>query len=77
MDEVRLNAATALAHFATDWIYAGMLKSRDKFFAEGYPVSPRENRRVNASDRTRIIEALKTAGYDINRLAQSNPWLFY
>ena len=69
MDEVRLNAATALAHFATDWNYEGILESRNKF-AEGYPVTPRENRRVNASDRTRIFEALKTAGYDINRLAE-------
>ena len=69
MDEVRLNAATALAHFATDWIYAGILESRDKF-AEGYPVTPQANRRVNASDRARIVEAFKTAGYDINRLAE-------
>jgi hypothetical protein len=70
MSQVQLNAATVLAHFAMDWIYAGMLKSRDKFFAEDYPVTPRENRRVNASDRARIFEALKTAGYDINRLAE-------
>ena len=70
MSHVQLNAATVLAHFATDWIYAGMLKSREKFFAEDCPVTPRENRRVNASDRARIFEALKTAGYDINRLAE-------
>lgn len=70
MSQVQLNAATVLAHFATNWIYAGMLKSREKLFAEDYPMTPRENRRVNASDRVRIVEALKTAGYDINRLAE-------
>ena len=70
MNRVRLNAATVLAHFATNWIYERMLKARAKTTAEGYPVTPRENRRVNASDRARIVEALKTAGYDINRLAE-------
>ena len=70
MSEVQLQAAMVLAHFATDWIYAGLLKSRTKTFAEGHPVTPRESRRVNASDRARIFEALKTAGYDINRLAE-------
>ena len=70
MSQVQLNAATVLAHFATDWIYTRMLKSRDKFFAEDYPATPRESQRVNASDRARIVEALKTTGYDINRLAE-------
>ena len=70
MNRVRLNTATVLAHFATNWIYERMLKARAKTTAEGYPVTPRENRRVNASDRARIVEALKTAGYDINRLAE-------
>ena len=77
MDEVRLNAATALTHFATDWNYEQILEYRENFFAEGYPVTPREGRRVNTSDRTRIVEALKTAGYDINRLAQSDSLLMY
>ena len=76
MSGVQLDAARALAHFATDWRYEDILKFRNKF-AEGYSVTPRESRRVNASDRARIVEALKTAGYDINRLAQSNPWLMY
>lgn len=76
MSEVQLHAARALAHFATDWRYEDILKFRNKF-AEGYTVTPREGRRVNASDRARIVEALKTAGYDINRLAQSDTLLMY
>ena len=70
VSDVRLNAATVLSHFATDWIYAGILKSRATKFADGFPVTPREGRQVNASDQSRIVEALKTAGYDINRLAE-------
>ena len=70
MNQTRLNTATVLAHFATDWLYAGILKSRAKFFAEGYPVPPREHQKVTAADRAQIIEALKNAGYDINRLAE-------
>ena len=76
MSEVQLDAARALAHFATDWCYADILKFRNKF-AEGYPVTPRESRRVNASDRARIVEALKTAGYDINRLAERDVVIFH
>lgn len=76
MSEVQLDAARALAHFATDRRYEDILKFRNKF-AEGYPVTPRENRRVNASDRARIVEALKTAGYDINRLAERDVVIFH
>ena len=69
MSRVQLNAATILTHFATDWQYSLILKYRPKF-AEGIPATPRESRRVKASDRARIIEALQNAGYDIPRLVE-------
>jgi hypothetical protein len=69
MSDVQLQVAIVLAQFAVARRYAEILKSRAQFAAV-HPVGPRESRKVKASDRARIIEGLKNAGYDINRL----PW---
>lgn len=65
---VHEHAATVLAHFASDRIYAGRVQSRKNKIADGYLVTPQPRRRVTPSDRIRIREALETAGYDIKRL---------
>jgi hypothetical protein len=65
-----------LAHFATDWCYAQTLKDRAKFSVV-HPATPTENQKVKAPDRIRIIEALKNAGYDVDRLARGgSPMVF-
>ena len=67
---VREHAATVLAHFASDRIYAGRVQSRKNRIAEGYPVTPQPRRQLTPLDRIRIREALETAGYDIKRLEE-------
>lgn len=49
--------------------YVHILEPRTNFAAI-HPVTPRESRKVRASDRVQIIEGLKNAGYDIKRLAR-------
>ena len=65
---VREHAATVLAHFAADWLYTSMLKSRGSKLARGFPVTPLKTRQVTPRDRTQIHKLLKNAGYDIRRL---------
>ena len=65
---VREHAATVLAHFAADWRYTAMLKSRSSKLARGFPVTPVKIRQVTSRDRTRIHKVLENAGYDIRRL---------
>ena len=70
IDRVRNVAAHALAHFASKW-YSGTWKWLTVYLA--VPQSTlRERRKVNAADRSRIIEGLKKAGYDINSLISPN-----
>ena len=66
MSDVQLSAAAVLARFATNH-YVKILGDRTKFAAI-HLVTPRESRKVKASDRAQIIEVLKNAGYDIKRL---------
>lgn len=65
---VREHAATVLAHFATAWTYAALLKSRTSKLARGFPVTPAANRRVTPRDRARIRKVLENVGYDIKKL---------
>ena len=66
MSHVQLQAARVLAHFATEW-YVDILESRAKYAAV-HPMTPTESRKVKASDRIRILNALQNAGYDLNSL---------
>lgn len=76
MRDLQLHTAKVLAHFATDWCYAQTLKDRAKFSVV-HPATPTENQKVKAPDRIRIIEALKNAGYDVDRLARGgSPMVF-
>ena len=68
---LRLKAAEALAQYAM--FYGFILKRRGRTFAEGVPVTPREDRKVTESDRNRIREALKMAGYDVYELTNTYP----
>lgn len=65
---VREHATTVLAHFAADWRYTAMLKSRGSKLARGFPVTPVKIRQVTPRDRVRIHKVLENAGYDIRRL---------
>ena len=71
MEFVRLEAAEALAQYAM--LYGFILKRRGRTFAEGVPVTPREDRIVREADRTRIRHALEQAGYDIYELTETYP----
>ena len=67
IDQVRTVAATALAHFASEEWYSNHRKDLTAYLAIPQSTS-REGRNVNAADRSRIIEGLYKAGYDVNRL---------
>ena len=71
MEFVRREAAEALAQYAM--LYGFILKYRGKTFAEGVPVTPREDRIVTEADRTRIRQALEQTGYDIHELTGTYP----
>ena len=71
MELVRLEAAEALAQYVM--FYGFILKRRGRTFAEGVPVTPKEDRKVTESDRNRIREALETAGYDVYELTNTYP----
>ena len=63
IDWVRFEAATALARFTSEAWYEYPLEKWSAHLAFN-PVTQRENRKVNANDRKRIIKALQNAGYD-------------
>ena len=63
IERVRIKAAMTLAHFTSEFWYEYPLEEWSTHLAFD-PVTPRENRKVNANDRKRIIEGLQNAGYD-------------
>lgn len=63
IERVRFEAATTLARFTSETWYEYPLEKWSAHLAFG-PVTPLENRKVNAADRKRIIRALQNAGYD-------------
>ena len=71
MESVRFEAAEALAQYVM--LYGFILKRRGRTFAEGVPVTPREDRVVREADRSRIRHALEQAGYDIHELTETYP----
>ena len=70
-ESLRLKAAEALAEYVM--FYGFILKRRGRTSAERVPVTPREDRKVTESDRNRIREALKMAGYDVYELTNTYP----
>ena len=73
MEHVRDTAARTLAHFSVKFTYGLTLRHRGRRLAEGIPLTPRPNRIVRESDRTRIREELEMAGYDINNILGIYP----
>ena len=67
IDRVRLQAALTLAHFTSEEWYSDNLEYRTAYLAIP-PSTLRKSRRVNATDRKRIIKALQNAGYDADWL---------
>ena len=67
IDDVRHEAATALAKFTSENSYYYGPERYSKYLAFE-PAARRANRRVNASDRKRIVKALQKEGYDVERL---------
>ena len=64
---VRFEAATTLARFTSETWYEYPLEEWSAYWAFN-PVTQRENRKVNANDRKRIIKALQNAGYNVDWL---------
>ena len=64
---VRFEAATTLARFTCEIWYEYPMEGDSAYLALD-PVTPRENRKVNANDRKRIIKALQNAGYNVDWL---------
>lgn len=67
IDRVRFQAALTLAHFASEEWYSDNLELRTSYLAIP-PSTLRKTRKVNATDRRRIIKALQNAGYDADWL---------
>lgn len=75
IDVVRRDAAEALANFSSEDWYSYDPEEYSKYLAFD-PAARRENRRVTASDRKRIVKALQKEGYDVERLIFPFWWLY-
>lgn len=72
---VRREAATILARFVTDDQYRRILHYQGKT-AEGLPVTPSEDHKVNEGDQDRVFDAVQSAGYDVETLAAGHMRLY-
>ena len=68
-------AAQILTRFVTDNHYSRILYYRGKT-AEGLPVTPSVDHKVNEGDQDRVFAAVQSAGYDIETLAANYMKLY-
>ena len=65
---LRRKAATILTRFVTENHYTRILRYQGKT-AEGLPVTPSDDHKVNEGDQHRVFAAVQSAGYDVENLA--------